>query len=183
MNSYLALYAHQAVGLTTRDAGFVLGVLGIAGGVSRVLWSGLGQRMRHSSHALVIVSVAAAGCALVVGLAARGGSFLLWIGAAGLGASAVAAFALSMVVLLLDRGPEGAGHDAALVSIGVFSGFAVGAPMFGALVDATGGYGAGWVSVAAEFAAGGAVALLWQRSQAGERAVPPPTATANGRSC
>lgn len=165
MNSYLALYAHQSVGLSTRDSGFVLGVLGVAGGLSRVLWSGMGQRMRHSSDALIIVSAGAVGSALAVELASGLGSVLLWVGAVGLGASAVAAFAISMVVLLTEQGTGRAGHDSAMVSLGVFAGFVVGAPLFGVLVDATQGYTLAWLAVAAEFAAAGGVAALWRRSR------------------
>jgi len=162
MNSYLALYAHQAVGLTPGRAGFVLAAVGVAGAFSRIFWSGMGDRMRHASTALVIVSAVAVASALLVCAASSAGSALLWAGAIGLGGSAVAAFAISMVVLLMGSRLGTAGHDSAMLSLGVFAGFVLGAPLFGMLVDSTGGYIAAWLSVAAEFAVAGGVAVVWR---------------------
>ncbi len=164
MNSYLALYAHQAVGLTADEAGFVLAALAAAGACSRVFWSGMGERIGSPSAALVIVSAVAVVSALLVCLASSVGAVLLWVGAVGLGGSAVAAFAISMVVLLTESQIRKAGHDSAMVSLGIFVGFVIGALAFGAIVDFTGGYTAAWLVVAAEFAVAGGLAVVWRRS-------------------
>lgn len=85
---------------------------------------------------------------------------LVWVAALAVGVFAVAANAVSMVLVLQRAEPGRAGQDSALVSAGFFAGFAVGPPLFGVLAEA-GRYGSGWLLVAAEFAGAGVVALLW----------------------
>jgi hypothetical protein len=48
----------------------------------------------------------------------------------------------------------------------------IGAPVFGALVDLTGGYAPGWLLVGALFAAAAALALGWRRRRLSESRLP-----------
>lgn len=76
------------------------------------------------------------------------------------GLFAVSGNAVSMVLVMQRSAPGRAGQDSALVAAGFFAGFAVGPPLFGMLAE-RGRYGQGWMLVAAEFAAAGAVAWAW----------------------
>ncbi|MFP8963030.1 MFS transporter [Streptomyces nanhaiensis] len=152
LNTYLPLYAHQELGMGERASGALIAVLGVAGIAARVLWARLSGRFADVSVPLSALAGAAA-CFVVLMPAAGALTPLVWIGAVGLGGSAVAANAVSMVAVV--RGPRfgPTGHASALVSAGFFGGFAAGPLAFGALVDGTGGYGAGWTMVGAAFLA------------------------------
>ncbi|MEV7468116.1 MFS transporter [Streptomyces kronopolitis] len=154
VNTYLALFGAQRLGLAPTAAAALVAVLGVAGIVGRVGWS----RTAGRPGALPgLLAAGAVGAALLLALALVLPS-LVWPGAVAVGAFAVSANAVSMVLVLQSAPPGRAGQDSALVSAGFFAGFAVGPPLFGALVSAC-GYGPGWLLVAAEFAAAAAVAV------------------------
>ncbi|MFP8906848.1 MFS transporter [Streptomyces atacamensis] len=152
LNTYLPLYAHQELGMGERASGTLIAVLGVAGIAARVLWARLGGRFADVSVPLSALAGAAA-CFVVLMPAAGALTPLVWIGAVGLGGSAVAANAVSMVAVVRSPRFGPTGHASALVSAGFFGGFAAGPLAFGALVDGTGGYGAGWTMVGAAFLA------------------------------
>lgn len=152
LNTYLPLYAHEELGLGERPAGALVAALGAAGIVARVLWTRFSERLADISAPLVILALAAVG---FVGLIAAAAALppLVWIGAIGLGGSAVAANAVSMVAVVRSPAFGATGHASALVSMGFFGGFVVGPLTFGLLVDSTGGYPAGWSLVGLAFLA------------------------------
>jgi nitrate/nitrite transporter NarK len=151
-NTYLPLYSYEQFRLSEESAGMVLAVLGVSGIIARIVWSQLSDRMSDASTTLVVLAVAAVGFAVLLWQAARVGTALLWIGALGTGASAVAANAVSMLVVVKGSGFRETGHASALVSLGFFAGFVFSPPAFGALTDATGSYAAGWLLVTFLFA-------------------------------
>ncbi|WP_307665902.1 MFS transporter [Streptomyces sp. V1I1] len=159
VNTYLALYGAQRLGLGPTAAGALVAVLGVAGVAGRVGWSkvaGDAGRAVWLPGGLAAGSVAAA-------LLLAGASFvhpLAWVAAVAVGVFAVAANAVSMVLVMQRAAPGRAGQDSALVSAGFFAGFAVGPPLFGLLAE-SGHYGPGWVLVAGEFAGACAVAVCW----------------------
>lgn len=160
-NSFLPLYAHDALGLTEAQAGIVLAVVGISGVLARIVWTMVSDRMRDASLALAMLAVAAVAFAVVVSLAARLGIVVLWLGALGLGASAVAGNAVSTLMVVRESGLRRMGETSALVGMSFFAGFVVSPPLFGALTDATGSYGAGWLMVSVLFAGAAAVSATF----------------------
>jgi predicted MFS family arabinose efflux permease len=169
VNTYLALYGTQRLGLGPTAAGALVAVLGVAGVAGRVGWSkvaGDPGRAVWLPGGLAAGSVAAA-------LLLAGASFvhpLAWVAAVAVGVFAVAANAVSMVLVMQRAAPGRAGQDSALVSAGFFAGFAVGPPLFGLLAE-SGHYGPGWVLVAGEFAGACAVGVCWAvRDRREERA-------------
>ncbi|WP_158239041.1 MFS transporter [Streptomyces barkulensis] len=150
LNTYLPLYAHQELGMGERASGALIAVLGVAGIAARVLWARLGGRFADISVPLSVLAGAAA-CFVALMPAAGVLTPLVWAGAVGLGGSAVAANAVSMVAVVRSPRFGPTGHASALVSAGFFGGFAFGPLAFGALVDGTGGYGAGWAMIGAAF--------------------------------
>ncbi|NJQ01175.1 MFS transporter [Streptomyces sp. PLAI1-29] len=171
VNTYLALFGTERLGLGPATAGALVGVVGVAGIAGRVGWSkaagrpGLADRL---PGALAAGAVAAA-LLLAVSPSARP---LVWAGAVAVGVFAVAANAVSMVLVLRRAAPGRAGQESALVSAGFFAGFALGPPLFGTLAQA-GRYGAGWLLVAAEFAGAATLALLWAVRERRTGARPP----------
>ncbi|MER5421976.1 MFS transporter [Streptosporangium roseum] len=156
VNTYLALFGAERLGLGPVVAAWPVAVLGLAGVAGRVGWSRRAGRLDRAEGVLLPLAAGACGAALLLG-AASWAPFLVWVGAAAVGAFAVAGNAVTMLAVIKRADPRSAGRDSALVSAGFFAGFAAGPPLFGILVE-TGGYGPGWGLVAAEFAVAAAVA-------------------------
>ncbi|WP_229758893.1 MFS transporter [Peterkaempfera bronchialis] len=158
LNTYLPLYAHQRLALGEQAAGALIATIGVSGIAARLLWARFSERLADIATPLLVLAVAAAGFAALVP-AAVGAHWLVWVGALGLGGSAAAANALSMVAVTKGRGFGRTGHASALVSMGFFGGFVAGPLLFGLLADTRGGYGAGWALVAVVFVA--ALLFAW----------------------
>ncbi|AOP47589.1 arabinose ABC transporter permease [Streptomyces lydicus] len=167
VNTYLALFGSQRLGLAPTTAAALVAVLGVAGMAGRVGWSRVAGRPGRAEAMPALLAAGAVGAALLLA-AAVPVPWLVWVGALAIGSFAVAANAVSMVLVMRRAAPGRAGQDSALVSAGFFAGFAVGPPLFGALVSAT-GYGPGWLLVAAEFAAAGTVAVPLMARRRGEK--------------
>ncbi|WP_407562900.1 MFS transporter [Streptomyces sp. 184] len=159
VNTYLPLYGVERLGLGATAAATLLAVLGVVGIAARVGWSRAAGREERALWLPGGLAAGAVGGALLIALADRAHP-LVWVAAVCMGVFAVAANAVSMVLVVQRAAPGRAGQDSALVSAGFFAGFALGPPVFGLLAEA-GRYGTGWLLVAGEFAGAGAVALLW----------------------
>jgi predicted MFS family arabinose efflux permease len=159
VNTYVALYGVQRLGLGPTAAGALVAVLGVAGIAGRIGWSKAAGRPERAVWLPGGLAAGAVGAALLLTVAAHARP-LAWLAAVAMGVFAVAGNAVSMVLVMQRAAPGRAGQDSALVSAGFFAGFAVGPPLFGPLAEA-GHYGTGWLLVAGEFAGACAVALLW----------------------
>jgi predicted MFS family arabinose efflux permease len=151
-NTFLPLYANQGLHLSAAYAGVVLALVGISGVPARIAWAIASDRMRDASLALAVVAGLGVGFALLVWQAVSLGVAALWIGALGLGASAVAGNTVSTLMVVRRGGSGGMGQLSALVGLSFFAGFVVSPPAFGALTDASGSYGPGWLLVSGWFA-------------------------------
>ncbi|MFF3216283.1 MFS transporter [Streptomyces sp. NPDC002886] len=158
VNTYVALFGAQRLGMGPTAAGALVAVLGVAGIAGRVGWSKAARpgRAEWLPGALAAGAVGAA----VLLAAAPTVRPLVWVAAVAVGVFAVAANAVSMVLVMQRSAPGRAGQDSALVAAGFFTGFAVGPLLFGPLANA-GRYGTGWLLVAAEFGVAGAVGMTW----------------------
>ncbi len=157
VNTYLTLFGSQRLGLSPTTAAALVAVLGVAGIGGRMGWSRVAGRPGRAEALPALLAAGAVGAALLLAVAVLA-PLLVWVAAIAVGSFAVSANAVSMVLVLQRAAPGRAGQDSALVSAGFFAGFAVGPPLFGALVSAT-GYGPGWLLVAAEFAGAAMVAV------------------------
>ncbi|MGA5704169.1 MFS transporter [Peterkaempfera bronchialis] len=164
VNTYLALFGSQRLGLNPTAAACLVAVLGVAGIAGRVGWSRSAGRPGRAGALPALLAAGAVAAALLLAAAITVGP-LVWPAAVAVGAFAVSANAVSMVLVLQQAGPGRAGQDSALVSAGFFAGFAVGPPLFGAMVSAV-GYAPGWLLVAAEFLAASVAALPLARRSA-----------------
>jgi predicted MFS family arabinose efflux permease len=162
INTYVALFAVQELGVTALVAAALVAVLGVTGILGRVGWSRVVSANRPPATVLVPLCSAAVLAALSLLLAPYAWAGLVWVGVLGTGGFAVASNALSMLAVVASSTPQRTGRDSALVSAGFFGGFAVGPALFGLLVEVTGGYPAAWALVAVEFAAAAGVAAAWR---------------------
>ncbi|MFD9407399.1 MFS transporter [Streptomyces sp. NPDC059989] len=158
VNTYLALFGVRELGMGPTAAGALVAVLGVTGIAGRVGWAEA-ARPGRAEWLPGWLAGGAVGAALLLAAAVVVGP-LVWAGAVAVGVFAVAGNAVTMVLVMQRAAPGRAGQDSALVAAGFFAGFAVGPPLFGRLAE-RGAYGSGWLLVAAEFAAAGAVAFVW----------------------
>lgn len=166
VSTYLPLYAHESLGFSVASAGRAVAVFGAAGVLGRLVWSQVVARFGGAWTMLVALVAAAAGFALLTGASGKGAAALVWLAAAGLGVTATAANAISMLLVVTRSDPDVAGRASARVSAGFFAGFVFSPPLFGALVDAFGGaYGAGWLLVAGQLTAATLIAVALHRTR------------------
>ncbi|MFJ3901651.1 MFS transporter [Streptomyces sp. NPDC090025] len=158
VNTYLALFGTQRLGLGPASAGALVAVLGVAGIGGRIGWSRAATPAR-APWLPGLLAAAAVGAALLLVLAVRVAP-VAWLAAVAVGVFAVSGNAVSMVLVMQRSAPGRAGQDSAWVAAGFFAGFAVGPPLFGLLAE-RGRYGTGWALVAAEFALAAGVAVIW----------------------
>ncbi|MFI9118345.1 MFS transporter [Streptomyces bikiniensis] len=150
LNTYLPLYAHEELGMGERASGTLIAAVGVAGIAARVLWTRISGRLSDIGVPLLALAAAAV-CFLLLVPAAGLFTPLVWVGAVGLGGSAVAANAVSMVAVVRGTAFGATGHASALVSMGFFGGFVVGPLGFGLLADGPAGYTGGWALAGAAF--------------------------------
>lgn len=156
VNTYLALFGVRELEMGPGTAAALVAVLGVAGIVGRVGWS-RAARPGRAEWLPGWLAVGAVGAAALLA-AALSAPPLAWAAAVAVGVFAVSGNAVSMVLVMQRAAPGRAGQDSALVAAGFFAGFAVGPLLFGLFAE-TGRYGFGWMLVAMEFAAAGAVAF------------------------
>ena len=163
VTTFVPLYAHQDLGASERHGALVLAGFGVSGMVSRVLWTSVAGRRDDPSGLqlmLTLLAAIAAGALWLSSVVPAGGLALVWAGALGVGATAVAANAVSMLSVINDRRFGSVGHASALASSGFFAGFVVGPPLAGLLAD-TAGFGGTWVlAIGAFLLATGCAAAL-----------------------
>lgn len=163
--AYLPLYADEALGLDGAVGGAVLSALGAGGLLSRPVWGYLSDRTGRVGAVLVGLAGAAVFSALLIWGAGANGTWALWAGALGLGASASAWNAVALLAAVKEAGPDLAGYASGVVSSGFFAGFVLGPPAFGLALGAAGAYGIGWALVGGQFALAAAVVLARPQSK------------------
>jgi predicted MFS family arabinose efflux permease len=145
---YTALFAEDVLGFSPATAGVVVALAGLVGVLGRVLWGHAADvRGRHIGILGVLGLVGAAAGLLMVGAAAID-PILVWPAAVATGAGINAWNAVGMLAVVSVVSEDDAGRASGVVQFGFLMGLALGAPIFGAVVDATASYLPGWLGVA-----------------------------------
>jgi predicted MFS family arabinose efflux permease len=161
LGSYAVLYGVEVLGLSASAGGLAIALLGLAGVVSRIVWARRIERGAPASVSLVLMAAGGAVSVALFWLAQEAGSWLLWAGALGFGATATAWNAVGNLVLVRALPAAVAGRMAGILQGGFYAGFAAGPAGFGLLVDATGSYGAGWSMVIVALVTAGGLLAAW----------------------
>ena len=161
LGSYAVLYGVEVLGLSASAGGLAIALLGLAGVVSRIVWARRIVRGAPASVSLVLMAAGGAVSVALIWLAQDAGSWLLWAGALGFGATATAWNAVGNLVLVRALPAAVAGRMAGILQGGFYAGFAAGPAGFGLLVDATGSYGAGWSMVIVALVTAGGLLAAW----------------------
>ncbi|RMH70048.1 MAG: MFS transporter [Actinomyces sp.] len=145
---FLPLFAHEALGYPTTVAGLTVALSGLVAIGARIWWGRAAERGLGSRRALAIMGLlgAAVGGGLVaadVALAA-----LVWPVAVLSAVSLSSWNSVAMLAIITGTAGSDAGRASGVVLAGFLAGLAVGSPVAGWSVDATGTYDTAWVAVA-----------------------------------
>ncbi|MEH1014423.1 MFS transporter [Micromonospora sp. CPCC 206060] len=158
LNVFLPLYVHSDLGVPVSRAALLVAAFGVAGIIARIGWTRLAGRQKLLSPLLAGLGSAAAASAVLLWSSRYGGIWLAVLGTVGIAATAVAANAVAMLLVVRDRRTGPVGHASALASLGFFAGFAISPPLLGLVADVA-GFGTMWLLLAAQFALAGVAAL------------------------
>ncbi|MCQ2001009.1 MFS transporter [Arthrobacter zhaoxinii] len=163
-NVYLPFFAQREIGFSLLMGGVTAAVAGVVGVTSRVLW---GRRMadgvRASTLLLILAAGAVCGAALLLAAGQTGAPALLWSGVVFHGASVLGVNVVVMAGVLREVPPERVGSASGAVSLGMYSGFALGPLAMGLLLQYSGGFLAGWLSIGAAYLICGGIGLAYRR--------------------
>lgn len=162
--AYTVLYAVEELGTSAAAGGLAVALLGLAGIASRIAWSRRIERGTSAAAALVAVALGGSAAVALIWVALLVGPWLLLAGALAFGATAAAWNAVGNLVLVRSLPAAVAGRMAGVLQGGFYTGLAAGPLCFGALVDLTGSYAAGWSMVMASLTlAAGLLAVSGRR--------------------
>jgi MFS family permease len=161
--TYLPLYAQEGLGLTVTQAGIIVGVVGFVALLGRVGWSALSERVSHFGGVLALLALMASAATVLLRLAPALGVGMLWAGALLAALSSSSWNSVAMLAVMQEAGPSRAGSASGVVLLGFLGGLAIGPPIFGYSVDATGSYRTGFLGMALVFFVSAVVASWWLR--------------------
>ena len=142
---FLALFAEEEGGLSNTTAGLVLAVSGLAGIVARVIAGRLAEhRIAPLPLLAILASIGAVVCLLLM-VTLEVGTWLLWIIALLFAVGHAAWNAVAMLAIILGVDRSQAGRASGTVMFGFLGGLAVGSPIAGLVIDATGSYQPVWI--------------------------------------
>lgn len=149
LNTYLVLYAVDALAYEVQVAGFVAAVAGLSGAVLRVIWPVFAERRSGPVASLRIMAPLSVAAVLVVAIAPATAAWLVWIGAVLTGAGITVFNSLGMLAVLQEVPASTVGVVTGALSRAFFAGLLLGPLGFGFVVDTTGSYGWAWALVGA----------------------------------
>ncbi|MDN3904790.1 MFS transporter [Arthrobacter sp. YD2] len=162
-NVYLPLFAQREIGFTLLMGGATAAAAGVVGVASRVLW---GRRMAAGVLASTLLLLLAAGavCGAVLLLVAgqTGAQGWLWAGVVFHGASVLGVNVVVMAGVLREVPKERVGAASGAVSLGMYTGFALGPLAMGVLLEASGGFLAGWLCIGAAYLVCAGIGLAYR---------------------
>jgi predicted MFS family arabinose efflux permease len=173
VNTYIPLYGEEELGLSVAVAGSVAGLAGLVAFFSRIMWARHSERTSDYIRSLTQIAGLSVVFAAALLAAPKGGVWLLWVGALGLGASATAWNAVGMLAVMVFAGHERSGGASGVVLFGFLAGLGLGPPILGWSVDQQGSYGPGLWGVMLTFGSAALLALLWQQKNRSRAGFPP----------
>lgn len=148
---YIALFARDALLVSQPLAASCLGIAQIASASGRMTWGAVSDFLFQSRRRPVLIIIAAAATAGLITLStmtASWGGFVMVVVTIVLGLSVAGHVALIQTVVVEMANPIYTATSVSYNRLFVSLGGSIGPPLFGAAVDLTGGYGAGWLITA-----------------------------------
>ena len=157
---FLALFAEEELGYNETTAGLAASVVGLAGIAARIIWGRLAEHHVGTRRALTLLAVLSAVTAWLLAVAPPFGAWLIWPIAVLTAFSAVAWNVVGNLAIIRGAGPAMAGRATGVMLFGFLAGLSIGAPMTGAIVDATGDYWPAWLAISAAALAAAVIVAL-----------------------
>lgn len=159
-NVYLPLFSQRELGFSLVLAGLTAALAGVVGIASRVFWGRAMAGNRNGfSLLLILASGATAGALLLLLSAPAQQQWMLWAGTFLHGATALAVNVVVMAGVMAEVPRERAGAASGAVSLGMYVGFGLGPLIMGLLLEAFGGFQAGWTFVLGAYLVCGVLSL------------------------
>jgi len=155
---YLPLYAFERLGYSAVVAGSTTAVFGGVSVFARLIWGHFADRLKGVRRALSLIVLVSGASVLVISSAQYVGSWVVWVGVLGFGASAGAWVTVATLDLIRTVAVGEVGHASGLLQLVGIIGFLAGPVLFGLLVDATDSYTVGMLTSVALFAGAAMVA-------------------------
>lgn len=155
--SFLTLFMRDVAGASQPMAGFAMGLAQTTSAIARLGWGAVGDKWFLGRRKVLMAWICGAGALLLALMTGVGPGWGLWygIGLVGLLGITIASFApVAQAISAELVEPELAGSAMGYNMTGVHIGGMIGPPLFGACVDWSGGYAAGWLVTAAVVAVG-----------------------------
>jgi len=148
--AYFALYAKESFDVSAVVAGQLLALAQAGGAVSRLGWGLVSDRVLGGRRrpGVVATALVGAGASIAFALGDALPRVLLWILAPVAGVGAFGWVGLYFALVAEIGGARYAGLLTGVAVACAWSGVLVGPPLFGLVVEATGGYGAAWLLLA-----------------------------------
>jgi MFS family permease len=175
--TFLPSFAAQQ-GMPLPLAGSLIAVFGMMGIISRIVLTPMGAKLKDESRLLLALIVLAAMAMAVTMQAEPNSHWRLWVGAVGVGLTAVGTNAIAMSMLLRDAAFGAVTAASGFVSVAFFGGFALGPPLFGNLAHYSGDPLPAWITLLGVLVCGCIMALALASAR---RRAAQPAAGAAGR--
>jgi len=163
MFSFFPLFAEEVVGVSAGRAGLIVGIAGLFGGASRILWSVLAGRRGEFSLPLLMISGGAVVAGILTVSSGSAGVVTLWF-AALLGWMSISAWnSVAMLAIITEAGADAAGRASGYVLFGFLGGLAGSPPLFGWSVDRFDTYVPGFIACTVCFVLASLLMLGYRR--------------------
>ena len=155
ISRFLALFAEEEAGMSNTAAGIVVALTGLGGMAARIGAGKLAEKRIAPLKLLSILAIIGTSVSVLLLITLDVGAWVLWPVAALFAVGHTAWNAVAMLAIIIGVPKAQAGRASGAVMVGFLGGLAVGAPLAGLSIDATGSYQSVWVAtlVLAAFAA------------------------------
>ncbi len=164
--TFIPLFTQEALGFNERTAGLVAAAAAATAFGARILFGRLTQSVEHFAPAHGALAAAGVIAAALLALAPTVGSWLVWVGAVGMGLSFMAWNSVTNLAAMAVVEPGQAGRATGLAQAGFLTGLGVSPPVFGSFIDAGGSYPSAFLAIAGLAAIAGLTTIGWFRTSA-----------------
>ncbi len=162
--TFLPLFAQEALGFDTRQAGLVAATAAATAVFARILFGRATQSADHFAPAHGAIAVGGIVAAGLIAWSPSAGSWLVWVGAIALGMSFMAWNSVTNLAAMAVVHPAQAGRATGFAQAGFLTGLGVSPPLFGWFIDGGGSYPAAFFAIAGLAALAAISTAGWFRS-------------------
>ena len=145
ITTYLPLYAVQNVGMSLVQGGLVVTVFGSVAVVARLAWATLADRRGRPEAVLLVLSGVAAVSLAIISASELLGPWVLWLGAVLAGGTVGSWNSVAHLTVVSVVEAQRAAAATGLLQATFMLGLAVGAPLFGFIVESSGSFQFAWL--------------------------------------